>query len=215
MLSLIKDKLDQTSPFDVAFFTCFTTIFYTAVWVGKVTLLRLDAFNPTEHITCGSVRDDIDCNGLHTKVFPLPCTKSSPTGEEMHWAKQVEPTDPSDALDRHIEINDPPANGPLFAYKTAKGYQPMTQQTFIACLNKFAQAVGLDCIHRHGICIGAMLEYLIHGVPFDVMKVKGRWASNAFQLYLRKHNQILAPYMQSMLPEITLEFTRIAMPLVH
>ena len=62
-------------------------------------------------------------------------------------------------------------------------------------------------MHGHGIRIGATLEYLLRGIPFDVMKVKGRWVSNAFQLYLRKHNQILAPYMQSMLPEMALEFT--------
>ena len=147
MLSLIKDKLDQTSPFDMAFFMCLTTIFYTAVRVGKFTLPRLDAFNPTEHITCGSVCDDIDRNSLHTKVFPLPRTKSSPTGKEVHWAKQIGPTDPSDACNRHIKINDPPAGGPLFAYKTAKGYRPMTRQTFIARLNKFAQAANLHWSH--------------------------------------------------------------------
>ena len=66
-------------------------------------------------------------------------------------------------------------------------------------------------MHRHRICIGATLEYLLRGVPFDAMKVKGRWASNAFQLYLRKHNQILAPYMQLMPPETALDFTRLAM----
>jgi hypothetical protein len=83
------------------------------------------------------------------------------------------------------------------------------------CLNKFTQAAGLERIHEHGIRIRATLEYLLRGVPFDVMKVKGRWASNTFQLYLRKHNQILAPYMQSMPPEIALEFTRLAMLLVR
>ena len=87
----------------------------------------------------------------------------------------------------------------------------MTWQTFVVRLNKFTQAAGLECIHGHGIRIRATLEYLLRGVPFDVMKVKGRWASNAFQLYLRKHNQILAPYMQSMPPETALEFTRLTM----
>jgi hypothetical protein len=29
------------------------------------------------------------------------------------------------------------------------------------------------------------------------MKVKGRWASDAFLIYLTKHAQILAPYMQA------------------
>ena len=88
----------------------------------------------------------------------------------------------------------------------------MTWQTFIVHLNKVAQAAGLNRVHSHGIHISATLEYLLRGVSFDVMKVKGRWASNAFQLYLRKHSQILAPYMQAMPPETALEFTRLAMP---
>lgn len=49
----------------------------------------------------------------------------------------------------------------------------------------------------HGIRIGSTLEYLLRNVPFDMVKVKGRWASNAFLVYLRRHAQILAPYMQA------------------
>jgi len=60
---------------------------------------------------------------------------------------------------------------------------------------------GHDDVQGHGIRIGVTLEYLPRGIPFDVMKVKGRWASDAFRLYLQKHNQILVPYMQAMLPE--------------
>ena len=156
------------------------------------------------------MRDDINHNSLHTKVFVLPCTKSSPAGEEVYWMRQDGSTDPLDTFNKHITINNPPINNPLFAYRTLKGYWPMMHQTFIVRLNRFTQAVGLNCMHGHGICIRATLEYLLWRVPFDIMKVKGHWASNAFQLYLRKHNQILAPYMQSMPSEITLNFTKLA-----
>ena len=79
------------------------------------------------------------------------------------------------------------------------------------CLNRITQAASLSHVHGHGIHIRATLEYLLRGIPFDVMKVKGHWASYAFQLYLWKHNQILAPYMQAMPPETASEFTRLAM----
>ena len=138
MMSLIKDKLNQIDPFDAVFFTCLTTTFYTAAQVGKFTLQRLNAFNPAEHITHGSVHDDTDHNGLHTKVFTLPHTKSSRSGKEVQWARQEGPTDPLEAFNRHIKINNPPANGPLFAYRMTKGYRPMMRQTFIVCLNKYA-----------------------------------------------------------------------------
>ena len=212
MMTLIKAKLNQTDPFNLAFFTCLTTIFYMAAQVREFTIQRLDSFNPTEHITHNGVRDDTDRNGLHTKVFTLPCTTSSPAGEEVHWARQDGPTDLSDALDKHLLANNPPTNGLPFAYKTAKGHHPMTWQTFIVRLNKVAQATGLNRVYSHSIHISATLEYLLRGVPFDIMKVKGHWASNAFQLYFRKYNQILVPYMQAMPPKTASEFTRLAMP---
>ncbi|KAN0084599.1 hypothetical protein V8E55_008103 [Tylopilus felleus] len=120
MISLIKDKLDQTNSLDTAFFACLTTIFYSAARVGEFTLQRLDAFNPTEHITRGDARDDIDHNGLHIKVFALPRTKSSPTGEEVHWARQNGSTDPLDTFDRHIAINDPPSTAPYLLTEQRK-----------------------------------------------------------------------------------------------
>ena len=94
MMSLIKAELDQTDPFNTAFFACLTTIFYTAAHVGKFTVQRLDAFKPLKHITHRGVCDDTDRNGLHTRVFALPCTKVSPTGEEVNWAKQDRPMTP-------------------------------------------------------------------------------------------------------------------------
>ena len=88
MMALIKGKLDQTAPIDVAFFTCLMTIFYSAVQVGEFTTQRLDSFNPTEHITHSGMCNNIDHNRLHTKVFTLLCTKVSSSGEEVHWMLQ-------------------------------------------------------------------------------------------------------------------------------
>ena len=66
----------------------------------------------------------------------------------------------------------------------------------------------------HGIRIRSTLEYLLRGVPFDVMKVKGRWSSDAFTLYLRKHAQILVPYIQAV-PAVHDAFVRLTMPPVR
>ena len=215
MILLIRGKLNLDNPFNATFLACLTIIFYLAAQVGEFTILRLDSFNLVQHISCTRVCDDTDHNSLHTKVFLLPCIKSCLAGEEVHWARQDGHTDPLSAFNRHISINDPLADSPLFAYKSTKGHCPMTRQTFVVQLNKVTQATRLNRVHGHSIRIGATLEYLLQGVPFDIVKVKGCWASNAFQLYLRKHNQILAPYMQSMPPETALEFTKLAMPPVH
>ncbi|KAF8551267.1 hypothetical protein OG21DRAFT_1418340, partial [Imleria badia] len=72
-------------------------------------------------------------------------------------------------------------------------------------------AAGLPPLNGHGICIGATLEYLLHKLPFDVVKVKGRWAGDSFLIYLRKHAQILAPYMQAN-PEVHTAFLQHTIP---
>lgn len=64
----------------------------------------------------------------------------------------------------------------------------------------------------HGIRIGATLEYLLRGVPFDAVKVIRRWKSDAFLLYLRKHAEIMAPYMQ---PELHRELMNYTIPPVR
>ncbi|KIK78220.1 hypothetical protein PAXRUDRAFT_164588, partial [Paxillus rubicundulus Ve08.2h10] len=58
--------------------------------------------------------------------------------------------------------------------------------------------------------IGLTLEYLLRNVPFDIIKVKGRWVSDAFLVYLRRHVQILTPYMQAQ-PSLHESFLRLTL----
>ena len=93
--------------------------------------------------------------------------------------------DPDTALAHHLEVNNPPREGHLFAYHHKNGHRPLTKSRFLAKLAKVARAAGLEPLQGHGIRIGSTLKYLLRGVPFDVMKVKGRWSSDAFTLYLQ------------------------------
>ena len=127
--------------------------------------------------------------------FHLPWTKKSPISEEVNWAKQEGPHDPEEALNNHFRVNDPPAAFPLFAYRSKLSFTPLMHSKFLKVLDTAITAAGLPPLKRHGICIGATLEYLLHKMPFDVVKVKGRWAGNSFLIYLHKHTQILALYM--------------------
>ena len=128
-------------------------------------------------------------------VLHIPHTKVSQQGKDICWAKQDRLIDPNMALAHHLKVNNPPQEGHLFAYHHKNRHRPLTKSKFLAELTKAARAAGLEPLQGHGIRIGSTLEYLLRGVPFDVMKVKGRWSSDAFMLYLRKHAQILAPYI--------------------
>ena len=128
----------------------------------------------------------------------------------MFWSRQDGVTDPKAALDNHLRINDPPAEGPLFAFRHSRGLRPLTKKVFLKRINAIAVLLGEQSFKGHGIRIGATLEFLLRGVPFDVMKSLGRWSSDSFTLYLCQHAAIIAPYIQD--HPILEEFTRYTMP---
>jgi len=135
-------------------------------------------------------------------------------GEDVYWAKQDGETDPVTALNYHRQLNSPPVDGHLFAYLHNKGHRLLTKTKFLERVSAAARAADLEPLQGHGIRIGATLEYLLRGIPFDVMKAKGRWASDTFLLYLTKHAQVLAPYMQAT-PRVQDTFTRYIVPRVQ
>ena len=198
-ITLIRSQLNLTVSLDTdtAVFACLTTLFYATACTGEFTMHTLSFFDPKLHVKCADVHDKQDRQGNIVKNFYLPYTKSAPNSENMNWAKQSGPSDPASTFNNHIKVNNPLLDGPLFAYRQGKSHQSLTKSKFIKTLNAALKAQGRTPLQGHGIRIGSTLEYLLHNIPFNVVKVKGRWASDAFLLYLRRHAQILAPYMQA------------------
>ncbi|CAA7269341.1 unnamed protein product [Cyclocybe aegerita] len=208
----IRGQLDLSTPLHAAVYACLTTTFWSAARVGEFTVKNLTSFDANKHVKPSNVTTTTDQNGFETTEFFIPSTKSEPTnGETVSWSRQNGDTDPETAFHNHIDVNSPSNGGHLFAYKVGSGYKPLTKHKFIQILTTAARAAGLEPLQGHGIRIGSTLEYLLRGIPFDVMKAKGRWASDAFLVYLRKHAQILAPYMQAD-PVRQEEFIRLTMP---
>ncbi|OAX30500.1 hypothetical protein K503DRAFT_228582, partial [Rhizopogon vinicolor AM-OR11-026] len=55
------------------------------------------------------------------------------------------------------------------------------KQRLITWLAQAAKAAGTDPLQDRGIRISLTLQYLLRNVPFEVVKTKGRWASNTPQ----------------------------------
>ncbi|KIK92108.1 hypothetical protein PAXRUDRAFT_148037, partial [Paxillus rubicundulus Ve08.2h10] len=87
----------------------------------------------------------------------------------------------------------------------------VTKNKFLLVITSTLKAARRPHLQGHGICIRLTLEYPLQNVPFDVVKVKGRWASDAFLIYLHQHAQILAPYMQAQ-PCLHESFLRLTLP---
>lgn len=134
-------------------------------------------------------------------------------GEDVFWARQPNAiSDPERALQLHLLINDHGDNCHLFSYTDEHGSQrPLTKAAFLKNLNDIGQLLNMQFPHGHGIRIGSTVWNLLWGMPFEVMRVKGRWKSSAFLLYLRRHAEILAPYIQ-LVPQLQEAFRRITLP---
>ncbi|KIM86983.1 hypothetical protein PILCRDRAFT_47172, partial [Piloderma croceum F 1598] len=197
LMEQIFAKLNLEDPFDAAVGSCFSTTFYTVARTGEFTVPSLNAFVSSSHVKPSDVSTRTDRNNLEVTVFRLPKTKCAAQGEDIFWSEKNGTTDPKASLANHLRINSPPENGHLFAYRHGKGHRSLTKRAFLDRIQTIAVSIGEDNLKGHGIRIGATLEYLLRGVPFDVVKSLGRWASEAFVLYLRQHAVIIVPYIQN------------------
>ncbi|KAG2142966.1 hypothetical protein DEU56DRAFT_733239 [Suillus clintonianus] len=210
----IREHLDLNNPKDAAIFACITTSFYAIARLGEFTVPSLKSFDSTKHITRAHVTQKTDRNHLPVTSFYLPSTKSSPLqGEETYWSAQEGLSDPKAALDNHLRINTAHAGAHLFAWKHPNGLRLLTKKELTKRVSQISSTANLPNLKGHGIRIGGTLEYLLRGVPFDVVKAMGRWSSDAFTIYLRDHAIVIAPYIQAS-PALE-HFTHLTMPPVH
>jgi len=173
--------LDLSKPLDATVFACLTTVFFTTTCVGEFTVHNLTAFNPTLHIMRSHVSIQCDRSNHAVTNFHLPKTKFSPSREDVNWAKQDGPADPLNALNNHFLVNNPLHNHHLFTYIAKDSHRLLTHSKFLKMLDSAAKKANIT--PSRGM-VSSTLEYLLHNIPFDVIKVKGRWASDAFLIYL-------------------------------
>ncbi|KAF8468597.1 hypothetical protein DFH94DRAFT_638404 [Russula ochroleuca] len=211
-IGVLRQQMDLSNPLDTAVFTCLTTCFYASARLSKFTTCTLQTFHPSTHITLRDLSYNQDRNRHKVTVLHLPKTKMAGIeGKDVYWVSQEGDTDPTHALQNHLRVNCPSEASHLFAYRVKHLHKPLTKTKFLERVGKAVHAAGREPLQGHSIRIGSTLEYLLRGVPFDMMKAKGRWAGDAFLLYLQKHVVIIAPYIQAV-PAVHDTFIRYTMP---
>lgn len=212
----VLTELDPNDPLDAACAACLTTSFYCLARLGELTVPTLGAFSAASHVSPTHVRRGVrDRNGLECTIIHIPKTKTSQiTGEDLYFSEQLGHSNPDARLRHHLSLNKPSDSEHLFAYThTATGKRPLrrplTKSAFLKRIHTAARRQHLEPLQGHGIRIGATLEYLLRGVSFEAVKVLGRWKSDAFLRYLRKHAEIMTPYLQ---PHIHQDLIRYTLP---
>lgn len=198
ILTTICENLQTNDPRDAATLACLTTAFWGTARLGEVTVPKLDGFNPELHVKVSDVKRDVpDGTGCEQTVLFIPWTKAArEKGETIYWAEQEGAVDPKSALSNHLKINKPSGDSHLFSFQHEGSTRPMTRNIFLTKINKILKDNNLPKLQGHGIRVGSTVEYLLRGIPFDIVKAKGRWQSDAFKCYLRKHAQIIGPHIQ-------------------
>ena len=216
-LKIIRNNLNLNDPGDAAIYACIAVGFYCAARLGEFTVPNLrEKFDPEKYITWNNFMVLTDQHGLPILKFHLPITKCEPKGEDMQCTPQpICLTDPQFALDNHLHLNPAPHDAHLFAWKHPKtSLHPLMRTQVTNKLTEIMKHNNLADLKGHSLQIGGTLFYLLKGVPFNVIKVIGRWAGKSFVLYLRLHALILAPYLQAN-KQVFDNFVQIAMPPVQ
>jgi hypothetical protein len=215
-LCKLHSFIDWSDPKSVAFYACITTTYYATARLGEfVVPTTKTVFDAQRYISGTGWSDESDEAGRRIWKFELPFTKVLDMGETVSWMTTNDMSDPLAAFQHHIALNQPNADHFLFSYRDHLGnLTPMSQKRFTSCLDDYCKKMGEKALNGHGLRIGHTLELLLRGVPFEVVKTKGRWSSDSFQVYLQKHELILAPYIQAV-PELKCEVARVSMPRVQ
>ncbi|KAJ7101600.1 hypothetical protein C8R43DRAFT_1047893 [Mycena crocata] len=190
MLWFLYDNLDFSDPFDVAVFACAVVAFWCQCRLGEILSTTERLFDPKLIPTVSDLKPP--CTSAGSRLLHLPNTKvKRRKGEDTFMSKQRGFADPLSAVDKHLAMNALAGNDPLFAYRTRNGgILALTKRKFMARCNSIWGRFGLPLSTGHCFRIGGTTELLLAGVPPDVVRILGRWSSDAFLRYWRSLERI-------------------------
>lgn len=195
MVSQLVEALNINSPLDAAVAACATTAFWGQCRLGELLPLSLavspSTLFPTRSDFKRSLRNPQSC------LLCLPRTKTHRDGQEVVLVDQQAPVNPISLLKNHLRVNAVPNNDYIFSYMTADGRSFLTKSLFLQRCNTIWNALGYPRTTGHSFRIGGTTELLIAGTPPDVVKVTGRWSSEAFLKYWRSLDDIAPQYIRN------------------
>ena len=199
MLHKLFDELDLTTHLDAAIYAVATIRFYAQLCMGEICAGK-EAYTVFNRATSPSRKH---LQPPHTpagsRMLQLPWTKVKRTaGKEVAICQQQGNTDPINALDRHMRINDivNPEMALASYISTAGTRKLLTLSKFIKRCNEIWQRRGRPRFTGHSFRIGRTTYYLLQGINPDVVCIMGRWSSDAFIRYWHQLNVVATVHME-------------------
>ncbi|KAE9404092.1 hypothetical protein BT96DRAFT_813919 [Gymnopus androsaceus JB14] len=185
-LSILFNELDlsDASGMDCALAAASAGCFYSQLRGGEIFPPSADP-NDYNSSSFPTVKDLKPPNKNGDRKLKLPKTKVS-QGEEVIYSPQPGCTSPTRGWQEHIRVNKLGPDNPLMVYRDKNSeLKVLTKPTFLKRCNAVWSKHNIPCMTGHCFCIGGTTNYLILGIPPDVVKALGRWKSDAFLRYWR------------------------------
>ncbi|KAE8222197.1 hypothetical protein CF319_g4566 [Tilletia indica] len=197
-LILLAPHFDLNEPFDAAIWATLLSAFWGLARLGELIVPRIDAFNPRFHPTRQSAVPHQLYGSTHFNIH-LPWTKTSPTGGNLILSAQHPPLSPPTAIIQHFLVNPAQTSAHLFAW--GPHATPMTRSAFTRRIHQAATAAQQPQLPGHSLRIGGCTELLLRGIPLDAIRIAGRWSSDAWKVYIRRHVELLVPQLAFSSPQ--------------
>ena len=194
MLTQLIERLDLTSPLDVAVAACAVTAFWGQCRLGELlpsTLAVLLSIPfPTRSHFKRSLRNPHSC------ILHLPRTKTHRHGQDVVLVDQHPSVNPISLLKMHLRTNIVPNDAHIFSFRSPQGLKSLTKPMFLQRCNEIWQPLGYPRTTGHCFRIGGTTELLLAGIPPEVVKTTGRWSSDSFLRYWRSLDDIAPHYIR-------------------
>jgi len=146
---------------------------------------------PTEKSWDATLTPSVAClqpasTATGSRVLLLPFTKTTGSkGAKVVLCRQSACCDPVACVENNVAVNCLGPAHPLFAYRSIQGVLCLTKKSFLRRCWKVWSIAGHPNVSGHSFRIGGTTELLLRGVAPDVVKIMGRWKSDAFLRYWR------------------------------
>jgi hypothetical protein len=201
MLCILYEGLNLVDPLDACCWAAAVTAFWGQARLGELLSKSQSKFIPGSIPTLLNISHPTrnrDAVKLH-----LPFTKTKGRrGETIYLCPQFGPSNPHSALSTHLLTNDIPPDLPLFSYRTTNGFVALTARKLVARCNTIWSIRGLPSCSGHSFRIGGTTELLLSNVPPHIVKLLGRWSSDAFLRYWRNLEHIAPMHASFLTPRM-------------
>ena len=169
-------------------------LMWAATCVGYFGFMRVGEFTAVDSSPPNIVMSEVAINSRSAPTairLRLHRAKTDPFGRGVEIFMGVSGTGvcPVSALLRYLAVR-PLGDGHLFVWEDGR---PLTRSAFVTALKQGLRSAGLDMNHfsGHSLRIGAATSAAAAGVPDHLIKILGRWQSEAYQLYIRTPRESL------------------------